>query len=138
MLLCVGQCWASPPAVVAVAAPAPVAPAPAQAEMRIADARVIEGNSGSRTLAFSVTLAAPSTATVTATFATANGNAMAGTDFVAVSGSLSFAPGETARTVSVTVNGDTVPEPTESFTMNLSSPTNATLDDASSRRHHCQ
>jgi Calx-beta domain len=60
-------------------------------------------------------------------YATANGTAIAGSDYVAASGTLTFAPGTTSQTVVVTVNGDTVPEGNETFLVNLGSPSNATI-----------
>jgi large repetitive protein len=48
---------------------------------------------------------------------------------LAASGTLSFAPGETSRSVTVSVTGDPVPEPDEAFLLHLSAPTNATLAD---------
>ena len=50
-----------------------------------------------------------------------------GGDYQAASGTRTFAPGETSKTVSVLVNGDRVPEPNETFGVNLSGPTNATV-----------
>ncbi len=50
---------------------------------------------------FTVTLDRPSTGTVTLNYATANGTATAGSDYVAGSGTLTFAPGETSKTIHV-------------------------------------
>jgi CSLREA domain-containing protein len=86
-----------------------------------------EGNGGSTPFVFTVTLSAPSAATVTVNFATANGTAVAGSDYVATSGVLTFAPGITAQTITVNVIGDTASEPNETFFVNLSAPANATL-----------
>jgi hypothetical protein len=95
----------------------------------INDASVTEGNSGTKTLDFTVTLSTASGQTVTVNYATADGTATAGTDYVAASGMLTFLPGDTTKTVSVTINGDTVVEPNETFIVNLATPTNATLSD---------
>jgi hypothetical protein len=97
--------------------------------LSISDATVTEGNAGTVTAVFTVTLSAVSVQTVTVSYATASGSATAGTDYVAASGTLTFAPGTTSQTVTVTVNGDTVPEANETFLVNLSSPTNATIAD---------
>src|SRR5207237_4582499 len=51
-------------------------------------------------------------------------------DYGAVAGTLSFAPGETSRTVAVAVNGDTTFEPDEGFTVDLSNAVHATISDA--------
>ena len=89
-----------------------------------------EGNSGTIAAQFAVTLSAASSSTVTVSFATANGTATAGSDYVAQTGNLSFTAGQTSKTISVTVNGDTTVEPNETFLVNLSSPSGATLADA--------
>src|SRR5262249_12602825 len=95
--------------------------------LRIGDAVVTEGNSGTVSASFTVTLLGASTDTVTVSYATADGSAAAGSDYEAVSGTLSFAPGETSRTIAVLVDGDTRDEFDESFSVILSSPTNAAL-----------
>src|SRR5262249_50330382 len=56
--------------------------------------------------------------------------ATAGSDYTAASGVVTFAAGTTAKTVAVSVNGDTTFEPNETFFVNLTSPVNATLADA--------
>ena len=66
---------------------------------------------------------------MTVNYATANGTALAGSDYTAASGTLTFAPGQTSKTVTVNVTGDTVVEPNETFVVNLSAPTGATLFD---------
>ena len=101
-------------------------PAPA---LSINDVTVTEGNAGTVAATFTVSLSAASGQTVTVNFATADGTALAGSDYVANSGTLTFAPGVTTRTVTVLVNGDTVFEPDQTFTVNLSAPTNATVAD---------
>ena len=73
----------------------------------MADARRAEGASGTSNLAFTVTLSKAWTTPVTVKYATANGTATAGADYVATSGTLTFAPGETAKSVTVGVIGDT-------------------------------
>ena len=47
------------------------------------------------------------------------------TDFTAASGTVTFAPGETAKSVTISVNGDTLPEPDEWITISFNHPTNA-------------
>ena len=91
---------------------------------------VVEGNSGGTSLAFTVTLSAASGSTVTVNYATANGTATAGSDYVAQSGTLTFAAGQTSKTITLTVNGDTAVEANETFFVNLSSPSGATIADA--------
>ncbi|HEX8710071.1 MAG TPA: Calx-beta domain-containing protein, partial [Pyrinomonadaceae bacterium] len=95
--------------------------------LSINNASVAEGDSGTKTLDLTVTLSAASGQTVTVNYATADGTATAGTDYVAATGMLTFAPGETVKTISVTINGDTTIEPDETFSVTLSGATNATL-----------
>ena len=52
---------------------------------------------------------------------------MTGTDFVAGSGTMTFLPGQTSKTVELTVNGDTTFEPNETLRVALSNPANATI-----------
>jgi hypothetical protein len=63
-------------------------------------------------------------------YATADGTATAGSDYVAASGQLSFAPGETSQPVTVVVNGDGVEESDETFFVDLSNAVNATIGDS--------
>jgi hypothetical protein len=93
----------------------------------VGDATATEGNSGTTALTFTVSLDQPGFSAVTVHFASADGTATAGTDYQAVSGDLTFAAGQTQKTVTVFVNGDTLSEADEAFFVNLSSPTNATL-----------
>jgi hypothetical protein len=86
----------------------------------------LEGNSGPTQFVYEVFLSGLGGATVA--YATADGPATtADNDYVATSGTLTFAPGQTSQLITVTVNGDTNLEPDENFTLNLSSPTNATI-----------
>ena len=78
-------------------------------------------------LEFRVTLSRTSLQTVTARYATADDTATAGADYTAVAGTLSFAPGAAARTITVAVHDDRVAEGEESFTLTLSEVSNATL-----------
>ena len=77
-----------------------------------------------------VSLAPSSTGAVTVQYATADGTAKAGSDYTAVNGTLTFAPGQTSKTVLVPINNDTKVNGARSFTLKLSSPTNATIGDA--------
>jgi large repetitive protein len=99
--------------------------------LSIADTTVTEGDAGTSTATFTISLSAASARTVTANWATSAGTATPGTDYVTTSGSRSFAPGETSKTVSISVDGDTVDEDDETFTVTLSAPTNATIADGS-------
>jgi hypothetical protein len=95
--------------------------------LSINDASVIEGNSGTRPMVFTVTLSAASSSTVTVNYATLAGTASSGKDYQATSGMLTFAPGETTKTVSVLVVGDGFKESNETFVVRLSNATNATI-----------
>lgn len=86
-----------------------------------------EGNSGTKVVSFPVTLSNASSQSVTVRYATADGTASSGSDYVARTGTVTFAPGQTTATISVTVNGDTTVEPDEDFTVTLSAPTNSTI-----------
>lgn len=103
--------------------------APPPPVITVADASITEGNSGTKLLDFVVSLSAPATGPVTVAFATANETATAGTDYTASSGTLSFAAGETSKTVRVTVRGDTTAEATETMRLLLSNPSGATIGD---------
>lgn len=97
----------------------------------INDVTVTEGNSGTKLATFTVSLSAAAVDPVGVSWATANNTATAaGGDYVANSGVLSFAAGQQTKQVSVTVNGDVVFEGNETFFVNLSAPTNATIVDA--------
>jgi hypothetical protein len=99
-------------------------PAPA---LSVADVSVTSPTSGTTPAVFNVTLSAPSGETTTVQYAAADGTAAAGSDYYAASGTLTFAPGQTSQTINVSVIGDPVYDPNETFTVNLSNPTNATL-----------
>src|SRR5262249_54574151 len=97
--------------------------------LRISDCSVEEGQAGPRACTFVVSLSAPLPGPVTLDYATADGSATAGQDYVAASGSLTFAPGVTSQTVPVTVNGDATAEPNEDFTLQLTNVVGALLVD---------
>jgi hypothetical protein len=99
-------------------------------QLSINDVSLTEGNSGTSNAVFTVKLSTPSTQTIKVNYATANGTAVAGSDYTATSNTLTFAPGQTSQTISVPVIGDTITEANETFTVNLSTPTNATIADA--------
>ena len=86
-----------------------------------------EGNSGPTDFTFTVTLSSAASANVTVNWTTADGTATAGSDYTAGSGTLTFSPGELTKTLTVPVIGDTTVEPDETFVVNLSNPSNATL-----------
>ncbi len=95
--------------------------------LSINDVSITEGNSGTKNAKFTVTLTGLNGAPVTVSYATADGTAQAPGDYFIATGTLTFVPGQTTNTISVAVNGDTISEPDETFFVNLSSPTNATI-----------
>ncbi|MHC4105084.1 MAG: PKD domain-containing protein, partial [Planctomycetota bacterium] len=97
-------------------------------EISIDDLTVIEGNTGTVTANFTVRLSPASAQTVTVDYATSDGTATAPDDYSAVTQTtLSFAPGTTTETISISINGDVLIEPDETFFVDLSNPVNATL-----------
>jgi hypothetical protein len=95
----------------------------------IGDATVTEGNAGTTSAVFTVTLSAPASEPVTVNFTTSNGTASAGSDYSAHSGTITFAAGQTTATITVVINGDTNGEPNETFQVNLSQPMGAVIAD---------
>ena len=98
-----------------------------QPELSVNDVSIAEGNSGLKNLVFTVSLNNASSKAITVNYATSNGTAIAGSDYVAKNGSLTFAPGVTAQTVTIEINGDTLNELDETFNLALTAPVNATL-----------
>ncbi|MGI9210942.1 MAG: Calx-beta domain-containing protein, partial [Methylococcaceae bacterium] len=85
------------------------------------------GNSGTSNANVTVSLSAASSQTVTVNYATLDGTATAGSDYTAASSSLTFAPGETSKTISIPVIGDTTVESDETFQVQLSNAASAVL-----------
>ena len=95
----------------------------------VSDATIVEGQSGVTYLSFTVSLNIAPTSAVSIDYATANGTATAGSDYLAVSGTVSFAAGEQSKTILVPVVGDANAEANETLTVNLSNPSGATVSD---------
>ena len=95
--------------------------------LTVADAEVEEA--ANAVLAFAVTLSRAPSGTVTVDYATSDGTATAGSDYTATSGTLTFAAGETEKTVSVPVLDDAHDEGSETLTLTLSNPSGAYLAD---------
>jgi hypothetical protein len=93
------------------------------------DVRVTEGNTGTVNATFTVTLLYASPVDVAVHYDTANITATAGSDYAAASGDVIIAAGQTTKTFTVAVIGDRSTEPTETFVVNLSTPTNASIAD---------
>jgi len=106
-------------------------PPPGAPQISINDAEVTEGNSGTVQTTLTVSLSAASEEFVTVDFTTSPGTAtFASGDYHQTSGRLVFAPGETSKTVAITVVGDTIVEADESFFVDLTASTSATIADA--------
>lgn len=97
--------------------------------LSIGDVKITEGNRGTKLAKFEVRLSYVPGQTVTVNYTTVDGSAFQPADYTATAGSLSFTPGETEMTISVPVLGDTLREPNETFTVELSGAVNATLAD---------
>jgi predicted extracellular nuclease/Ca2+-binding RTX toxin-like protein len=97
----------------------------------IGDASVVEGNDGVTYLVFTVTLSKVSIDPVTVDFSTSGVTATADSDYLELSGQVSFDPGETVQTVSVPVIGDNAPENAETLTVTLANPSGASISDGS-------
>lgn len=97
------------------------------AVVRVSDAAVTEGKSSTTPLEFTVTLSPASAKTVTVQYATADGTAVAASDYVAASGTLTFLPAESTKTVVVRVNGDLLNEDDETLSLHLGNATGAAI-----------
>jgi hypothetical protein len=95
--------------------------------LTIGDASVVEGNAGTTTLSFAVRLSPKATKTVSVSYATADRTAKQPADYTRSSGTLTFAPGETAKTIAVSVVADTAMEQDETFAISLFNPVNADI-----------
>jgi hypothetical protein len=103
---------------------------PVLRSLSIGNVSKAEGNKGQSKMVFTVALNQASTQKITVRYSTNNGTAIAGSDYVANSGSLTFKAGITTQSISVAIKGDKVNEPDETFTVNLSTPTNAQISTA--------
>ncbi len=99
-------------------------------DLTINDVTVTEGNTGTVSATFTVTLHGSTGSTVTVDYSTADGTANAPGDYQAITTTqLVFNPGDTSKTITVNVNGDTADEPDETFFVNLSNAANAAILD---------
>lgn len=96
----------------------------------IGDSSAPEGDAGTTTLSFPVTLSSAAGQTVSVGYATADQTAVAPSDYAAANGTVAFKPGETVKTIPISVVGDLAIERDESFTVTISSPGNATIANA--------
>jgi hypothetical protein len=95
--------------------------------LSIDDVAIVEGNSGTKNLAFTISLSAASGQNITVNYATADGVARSTSDYVAKSGTVTFTAGQTSKTISIVINGDTLVEGDETLFVLLSGATNASI-----------
>src|SRR5207247_2325704 len=98
--------------------------------LSINDVTVVEGDGGPTNAVFTVTLSEAAAAPVTVNFATRNNSAVSGTDYTARTGTLTFDPGVRSQSITVVATGDSAPESTEQFFVDLSGAVNASIDNA--------
>lgn len=89
--------------------------------------RITEGDSGTQNVVVNVRLSNATIQTVTVNYATSNGTATAGNDYVAASGTVTIPAGTTTVPINIAINGDLALEPDETFTVTLSNPTNVSF-----------
>ncbi len=95
--------------------------------LSIANSSVTESASQSVNDPFVVSLSAAATTPVTVAYSTSNGTAVAGVNYQAASGTLTFAPGQTQATINVSVLSNPAAAATTTFNLALSNPSGATL-----------
>ncbi|MDJ0650505.1 MAG: right-handed parallel beta-helix repeat-containing protein [Xenococcaceae cyanobacterium MO_188.B19] len=96
-------------------------------EIFVDDVSITEGNNGNQTITFTVSLSRAGEETITVDYATGDDSAVAGEDYIATSGTLEFAPGETEKTITVEVISDIDFESNETFNINLSNPSGSAI-----------
>jgi Calx-beta domain len=102
-----------------------------QCKMSINDVNKKEGNSGTTAYVFTVSLSDTPVSPVTVAYTVVAGTATAGLDYIPTSGTLSFPTGTRTQTITVSVIGDTIKEPNETFFVNLYDPSaNALIVDS--------
>jgi len=100
--------------------------------LSVGDVSIAEGDAGTKTATFTVSLSKAAVSTVGFNVGTANGTATAGSDYVTLSlAGQQIAAGQTSKTFTVTINGDTTSEPDETFSLNLSNVSGASVSDGS-------
>ncbi|MFN6538729.1 MAG: Calx-beta domain-containing protein [Nostoc sp. EkiNYC01] len=92
-----------------------------------ANQTIVEGYTSPQNATYTVTLSNASTKTITVKYATANGTATAGADYTNTAGTLTFNPGDTSKVINIPILNDFINEANETFTLTLTSPTNASL-----------
>ena len=92
-----------------------------------ANQTIVEGFTSPQTVGYTATLSSASPQTITVQYATTNGTATAGSDYTSTNGTLTFNPGVTSQVINIPILNDSLNEANETFTLSLSSPTNANL-----------
>ena len=95
--------------------------------LSIVGVREVEGSSDTIDAVFTVTLNPASTQAVTVDYATSDGTAEAGSDYIATSGTLTIKAGATLNTITIAIIGDTAVEQNETFTVTLRNPLNRAI-----------
>ena len=95
----------------------------------INDVSGTEGNAGTKAATFTLTLSGPSVEAIAVRVTTTPGTATAGSDYNSINTVVVFQPGIVTRTVDVDIIGDTILEPDETFSVNLSEPFGTTIAD---------
>ena len=95
---------------------------PPPARLTVQDASVLEGDRGTSNAAVVVTLSSASSQAITVSYRTVDGTAKAKEDYNATSGTFTFQPGQTSRTIAVLIKGDRKREPDETFTVRSQMP----------------
>lgn len=88
---------------------------------------IVEGNTNPQNVTYTVTLSRSDTRVITVDYATANGTATAGLDYTTRTGTLTFNSGVTSQSINIPILNDSINEVNETFTLTLTSPTNANL-----------
>jgi serralysin len=88
---------------------------------------IVEGFTSPQNVTYTVTLTSASSQSITVQYATANGTAIAASDYTSTSGTLTFNPGVTSQVINIPILNDSLSEANETFNLTLSSPTNANL-----------
>lgn len=108
----------------------PEPPPPPPLTMSIANGSVREGNKGPSRLDLTVTLSRAATDVVTVNYRTVDGTALASSDYTTTSGTLTFQPGQSSKTIPISIKGDRKREPNEAFSVQLSNAVGATIGGA--------
>jgi hypothetical protein len=95
-----------------------------------ANQTIVEGNTNPQNVSYTVTLSNASTQAITVQYATANGTAIGGSDYTSATGTLTFNPGIITQVINIPILNDSLNEANETFTLNLTTATNATLGTA--------